>query len=95
MQFQVDAAQVEQAATRVNGSADTISGEVDAMMKHLNELQSTWQGSASASFQDVAQDWRSTQSRVEESLISIRQALSSAAQQYTSAEESALRMFQG
>lgn len=95
MKFQVDAAEVERAANRVTASADLISQEVEGMMSHLNQLQSTWVGSASASFQEVANQWRGTQNQVEESLLSIRQALNTTAAQYVQAEEAAMRMFAG
>lgn len=95
MKFEVDAGEVERAANRVSGSADLISQEVEGMMNHLNELQGTWRGSASASFQEIAAQWRATQAKVEESLLSIRQALNASAQQYVQAEEAALRMFAG
>jgi len=95
MKFEVDAAEVERAANRVSASADLISQEVEGMMNHLNQLQGTWRGSASASFQEIAAQWRGTQAQVEESLLSIRQALNASAQQYVQAEEAALRMFAG
>lgn len=95
MQFQVDAGEVERAAVLVAASSDAISQEVESMMSHLNQLQGTWRGSAAASFQDVALQWRQTQAHVEESLMNIRQALNASAQQYQAAEEAALRMFSG
>lgn len=93
MKFEVDAAEVERAAGRVSASADSISQEVEGMMSHLEQLQGTWRGSASASFQELAMQWRRTQAQVEESLLSIRAALNASAQQYSQAEEAALRMF--
>jgi len=93
MKFEVDAGEVERAAGRVATSADAISQEVEGMMSHLNQLQGTWRGSASASFQELSMQWRKTQAQVEESLLSIRTALNASAQQYSQAEEAALRMF--
>lgn len=91
--FQVDSSAVEGASAAVAGSASVISSEVDAMMRHLLDLQSTWQGAASASFQGVVADWRATQEQVRTSLESIGQALASTGRTYEAAEADAVRVF--
>jgi len=93
--FEVDSAQVAQASAAVAGSAQQIGAEVDRMTRHLLELQSSWKGQASASFQSVAADWRATQERVRASLEDIQRALAVAGQNYAQAEEAATRMFAG
>ncbi len=93
--FEVDSAQVAQASAAVAGSAQQIGAEVDRMTRHLLELQSSWKGQASASFQHVAADWRATQERVRASLEEIQRALAVAGQNYAEAEEAATRMFAG
>ncbi len=93
--FEVDSAQVAQAATAAQASAQQIGTEVDRMMRHLLDLQSSWKGQASASFQHVVADWRATQDRVRLSLEEIQRALAVAGQQYAQAEEAAARMFAG
>jgi WXG100 family type VII secretion target len=93
--FEVDSAQVAQAATAAQTSAQQIGTEVDRMMRHLLDLQSSWKGQASASFQHVVADWRATQDRVRLSLEEIQRALAVAGQQYAQAEEAAARMFAG
>lgn len=95
MRFEVDSGEVERAAGAVSASADAISQEVNGMMSHLDRLQGSWRGSAALQFQEISNEWRATQAQVEESLISIRQALNATAQQYAQAEEAALRMFAG
>src|SRR5690625_7804243 len=95
MKFEVDAAEVERAANRVSASADLMSQEVEGMMNHLNQLQGTRRGAASASFQEIAAQWGGTQAQVEESLLSIRQAMKASAHQDVQAQEAARRMFAG
>ncbi len=91
--FEVDSAEVARASGAVQASAGAIASEVDAMMRHLVDLQASWKGPAAASFQQVVADWRSTQDRVRAGLEEIRRALSVAGQQYAEAEDSAVRMF--
>ncbi len=92
-QFQVDSAHVAQASAAVHASAAQIGTEVDRMMRHLLDLQGSWKGQASASFQHVVSDWRATQERVRVVLEEIQQALALAGRQYEEAEDAALRMF--
>ena len=91
--FQVDSGAVEGASGAVATSASTIATEVDAMMRHLLDLQGSWQGQASASFQGVVAQWRGTQEQVRASLESIGQALASTGRTYEAAEADALRAF--
>lgn len=91
--YEVDSAQVAQAATAVQKSAHEIGVEVDGMMRHLLDLQNSWRGQAASSFQHVVGDWRATQERVKASLEQIQKALTVAGQQYAQAEDAAARMF--
>lgn len=93
--FEVDVAQVTQAGTAVAASAQQIGTEVDRMMGHLLNLQTTWKGQASASFQHLVADWRTTQERVRSSLEEIQRALTLAGRNYAEAEAAAARMFTG
>jgi WXG100 family type VII secretion target len=92
-QFQVDSAQVAQASAAVHASATQIGSEVDRMMRHLLDLQSSWRGQASVSFQHVVGEWRATQERVRTVLEEIQGALALAGRQYEEAEDAAVRMF--
>lgn len=92
-QFQVDSAQVALASAAVQTSAAQIGTEVDRMMRHLLDLQGSWKGQASTSFQHVVTDWRATQERVRTVLDEIHRALAVAGRQYQDAEEAAVRMF--
>lgn len=63
------------------------------MMRHLTELQGSWQGSAAAAFAGVMTDWSRTQQRVEQSLDQVTKALQNAAKSYAEAEQHAARLF--
>jgi WXG100 family type VII secretion target len=93
--FEVDSAQVSAASVAVQASAQQIGTEVDRMMRHLLDLQSSWRGQAATSFQHVVTDWRGTQERVRTALEEIRAALAVAGRQYEDVEASAVRMFSG
>jgi WXG100 family type VII secretion target len=94
MRFEVDSQQVAQAATKVGGSIASIRTEVDQMMRHLNDLQATWKGSASTAFSGVIGQWKSAQVQVEQALDSIQSSLRGASQTYADAENQASRLFQ-
>ncbi len=91
--FEVDSSEVHAAAARARHSCGVIHGEVAGMMTQLLDLQSTWSGTATQSFAAVAQEWRSTQHVVEQSLAQITAALALAAQTYAEAESSAHGLF--
>jgi WXG100 family type VII secretion target len=93
--YEVDAAQVAAASAAVQTSVQELGGEVDRMMRHLLELQSSWKGAAATSFQHVVTDWRATQERVRTTLEEIQRALAVAGHQYEDAEAAATRMFAG
>lgn len=91
--FEVDSAQVQQASAAVRGSSAALAGEVDRMMRHLLDLQSSWKGQASSQFQQVVTDWRATQERVRASLEEINGALAAAGSSYAEVEARNARMF--
>ncbi len=91
--FQVDSAEVAQAAARTRVATSTIRGEVAAMMAHLVQLQSGWTGAASTAFGTCADQWRATQAQVEASLEQITLALDAASRTYAAAEVDAQGLF--
>ncbi|MFZ0158551.1 MAG: WXG100 family type VII secretion target [Kineosporiaceae bacterium] len=93
MRYEVDSAQVLQAGTAVQASAEQIREEVDRMMRHLLDLQSSWRGQAATSFQSVIGDWQATQERVRSSLEEIQRALALAGRQYAEVESATAAMF--
>jgi early secretory antigenic target protein ESAT-6 len=93
MRYEVDSERVAQASAAVNGSVGAIRAEVGAMMRHLQDLQSSWHGSAATSFAGVMGQWQSTQTQVEAALDAVTAALSAAARTYADAEAQASRLF--
>ncbi len=91
--YHVDAAEVASASALASGSASTIRSEVAAMMGHLTALEGSWQGGAAAAFTGVLEQWRGAQVQVEEALDALTHALSQAAEQYQTAEDTAARLF--
>ncbi|WP_402468169.1 WXG100 family type VII secretion target [Isoptericola aurantiacus] len=93
MRYEVDSERVAQASTAVHGSVGAIRTEVAAMMRHLQDLQASWHGSAATSFAGVMSQWQSAQTQVETALDSVTTALQSASQTYADAENQAARLF--
>ncbi len=93
MRYEVDSAQVLQASSAIQVSAEQIREEVDRMMHHLLDLQGTWRGQAATSFQSVVTDWQATQERVRTSLEEIQRALAAAGRQYADVESATAAMF--
>lgn len=92
---QIDTEDLMAKSQAVKGSIGRLQAEVNAMEANLRQLQDTWRGQASNNFQTILTEWRSTQARVEESLVSIRGAMTHAAQQYLDAETANASMFRG
>ena len=91
--FQVDSAELGAAGAATRGCAERISGEVAAMMAHLNSLEGSWVGAASVAFGQCAAQWRATQAQVETSLLQISAALDGASGTYSDAETRAASLF--
>lgn len=93
MRYEVDSAQVSQAAAAAGRSVAAVRAEVGALLRHLTELQDGWRGGAASAFGGVLAEWTTTQQRVEQSLDQITAALGTAAQTYADAEQHASRLF--
>jgi early secretory antigenic target protein ESAT-6 len=91
--YQVDSEAVFGASGAVRASSDRIQAEVQGMLGQLTNLQSSWAGQAASAFQAVISDWRTTQQRVTESLVTINSALAQAGQQYAETEQANARLF--
>ncbi|HEY5553684.1 MAG TPA: WXG100 family type VII secretion target [Cellulomonas sp.] len=91
--YEVDSAQVAQAAAAVQARTAAVRGEVAALQRQLNELQSTWRGGAATAFTGVMAEWSATQARVEQALDHVTTALHAAARTYADAESQASRLF--
>lgn len=91
--FQVDSEAAAGVAASMRGTIERVRSECAALHAQLSELQSSWTGSASAAFQGVVGEWRSTQQRVEESLTSINTALDRSVQSYVDVEQQNAALF--
>ncbi|MCT1366404.1 MULTISPECIES: WXG100 family type VII secretion target [Kocuria] len=94
-QFVVDSEVITGKTSEARGYMERIATEVNGLTTSLQELQSTWTGTASARFQEVLSNWRQTQARVEESMGQINQALASAGTNYAETEAANASMFAG
>lgn len=91
--YTVDSEAVASAASAITGTVSRLQGEVASLHGQLEALQGTWTGAAAVAFQGVVQQWRTTQTSVEEVLASIDRALRLAGQQYAETELANARLF--
>jgi WXG100 family type VII secretion target len=91
--FTVDSDAVDSAAAAISATASRLQGEVSALHGQLDALQGVWTGGAAVAFQSVVQQWRTTQTSVEQVLASIDRALRVAGQQYVETELANARLF--
>jgi early secretory antigenic target protein ESAT-6 len=70
-----------------------VQADVAALLASLTALEDSWGGTAATAFQSVVTEWRATQQRVDEVLLSITQALSAAGRQYLDVEDANARLF--
>ena len=94
-QFIVDSEVIASTSAQAKAHVASITAEVNGMTASLQDLQSSWTGSASTNFQGVLDKWRATQRQVEESIAQINEALSRAGVNYSDTEQSNASMFMG
>ena len=94
-QFIVDSEVIASKSAQAKAHVASITAEVNGMTASLQDLQSSWTGSASTNFQGVLGKWRATQRQVEESIAQINEALSRAGVNYSDTEQSNASMFMG
>ena len=92
-QFSVDSEQVWVANSAIQSTITRINQEVDLLHGQLIGLQSSWTGLAANSFQELAQQWRTTEATVQEQLSSLGTALATAANHYAEIELANQRLF--
>ena len=91
--FEVDSDRVISTAQAAARSAGILSGEVDALMRHLQALNDCWKGGAAQDFQAVVSEWEGVQRTVHQSLNNIQEALHLAGSQYQDVEDANRKMF--
>ena len=94
-QFIVDSEVIASKSAQAKAHVASITAEVNGMTASLQDLQSSWTGSASTNFQGVLDKLRATQRQVEESIAQINEALSRAGVNYSDTEQSNASMFMG
>ena len=94
-QFIVDSEVIASKSAQAKAHVASITAEVNGMTASLQDLQSSWTGSASTNFQGVLDKWRATQRQVEESIAQINEARSRAGVNYSDTEQSNASMFMG
>lgn len=94
-QFIVDSEVIAAKSAQAKAHVASITAEVNGMTASLQDLQSSWTGSASTNFQGVLDKWRATQRQVEESIAQINEALSRAGVNYSDTEQSNASLFMG
>lgn len=95
MRILVDSEQVLATNTVVQHTIEKLQTDVSTLHNQLISLQSSWQGQAANSFQELATKWRTTAGLVQEQLGEIGQALTLAAKQYAEIEAVNQRLFLG
>ena len=91
--FSVDGEAVLAASAAATATIPRVQADVAALLASLTALESSWGGTAATAFQSVVAEWRATQQRVDEVLLSITQALAAAGRQYLDVEDANARMF--
>jgi WXG100 family type VII secretion target len=92
--YQVDSDQIATSSAAVNSSVSSIRTAVNGMYANISQLQTVWHGAAATKFSSVADQWRSAQTQMEQSLEAIQNALAQASTLYSDAETQASRLFQ-
>ena len=62
--FVVDSDTIAAKSQQAHGHIERLSAEVNGMTATLTDLQGTWTGTASASFQEALSSWRSAQAQI-------------------------------
>jgi early secretory antigenic target protein ESAT-6 len=91
--YTVDSDAVDAAAGAITATVSRLQSEVSSLHGQLEALQGVWTGGAAVAFQGVVQQWRTTQTSVEQVLASIDRALRVAGQQYVETELANARLF--
>lgn len=94
-QLRVDSDQILAAVSSTQASIERVRTENAGLTANLVQLQHSWSGSASISFQDVLQRWRAVQLQVEEQIGVINNALAAAGNSYGTTEHDVTRLFSG
>ncbi|MET0495340.1 MAG: WXG100 family type VII secretion target [Actinoplanes sp.] len=82
MALNSDTGLMQTTAGKVEGVADTLTGNLNQLMKQLEPLQDAWQGGAGSSFQAVRQRFDDDMAKLNVALRSVAEAVGSAGKDY-------------
>lgn len=91
--YTVDSEAVQSASSTIRSITEQLRADVNNLMSQIQSLQSQWTGQAASAFNAAAQDWRTTQARVEESITELNLALGQAGTHYADVEQQNAGMF--
>ncbi|MGO1544537.1 MAG: WXG100 family type VII secretion target [Gulosibacter sp.] len=91
--FTVDSDQMATTMATAYTEIDAVQTHTTQLTNTLITLESSWQGQASVAFQQVVEQWRGTQTQVEEAIANVNQALGAAADHYGNTEGDVIRLF--
>lgn len=91
--FEVDTGELGRARGAVGACAAQVAADVDAMSRHLAELQESWQGGAAGAFAEATARWQSVHEQVRAALGEVGRALEATGRSYDQAERSARDLF--
>jgi WXG100 family type VII secretion target len=86
--LKVTSEQLISSSQSLQAGSDQVQQQLTSLRNQIAPLASDWEGAASASFQQLWQEWDSGAKQLQEALTGISVLLSRAGQTYQSAEDS-------
>ena len=86
--LKVTAEQLTSTSQSLKTGSDQVMQELTSLRNMVAPLAADWEGAASASFQQLWQEWETSGRQLQEALTGISTLLGHAGQTYTTAEES-------
>ena len=93
MRYQVDSDAVLAATSTARNTIARVQADIQSLTSQLHGLQGSWSGQASAAFQQVLSEWKSTHAQVEAQLMTLTDTLTQVAHHYSDLEAQNARMF--
>ena len=91
--YHVDSDAVLAATSTARSTIARVQGDIHSLTNQLHSLQSSWGGAASAAFQQLLTEWRSTHAHVEAQLVAMTDTLGQVAKHYAELEAQNTRLF--
>jgi WXG100 family type VII secretion target len=87
-QIRVTSDQLRQNSSKTSSCAGDVQNTLNTLRNQINDLATSWEGSASSSFQALYTEWQNGANSVHEALLGIAKLLNDAATAYDTAEHS-------